>query len=592
MNLDKNEYVDHSTLHGILGDIGDGIILSDTHEKVLYMNKAAEHLLEYEFFKGKDTIFSDVCRLVNIDTKEEYFSPVRRALREKKSVGLGRNIGIIRSDGPVYLSATCSPMYDDNNEIIGCSVILRDVNRMRQLERKVESDQYYMRSVFEAAKIGMCSLNTRGEIVDINDTALETMSVDYSDVVGMDLGEAFKCVNSYPHGCGKGERCKYCVIRNNIEAAVLNDNFTSDFVVAMESRNSNEPQWLQIFLSQVWRDKEKQIVLAIIDISKRKKREKELQAARKEAENASNTKTQFLANMSHEIRTPINGMCGMINLTLMTDLTDDQRENLNNAKQCSEDLLRIINDILDYAKLENGKMQIEQIDLDLYALLDRVCKLHAQVADGKGLFLEQPSTDELPRYIKGDPLRIRQILHNLLTNAVKFTSNGGITVGCRVLENGVKRTLEFTVTDTGIGMSDEDKKKLFKPFSQVDGSTTRRFGGTGLGLMIVKELVTAMGGDITVVSKLGQGSSFIFWIPLLLAEKADVEMKDKSVYINPYKRTGLISVPPIKAEAPPVEEDTAEDEEIDLSSIMAQVSEPDDDILDLLKYCNEKLGED
>lgn len=583
MNTKQSNYIEHSTMQGILGDIGDGVILTDIRENIIYLNKAAEELLEYKFSADVQVKFSDVCRLMNIDTKEEYYSPIRRTLREKRPVGLGKNVGIVRSEGAVYLSATCSPMRDNAGTITGCSVILRDVTHMRQLEKKVEADQYYMRSVFEAAKIGMCSVNVRGELVDINDTALETMQVEYRNAIGSQVGDAFKCINGVKNGCGRGDRCRYCVIRNNLEAAIMDDNYTNDFVVAMESVHGEEPQWLQIFLSQVWRENEKQIVLAIIDISKRKKKEQELKKARQEAEAASNTKTQFLANMSHEIRTPINGMCGMINLTLKTDLTDDQRENLNSAKQCSEDLLRIINDILDYAKLENGKMQIERIDLDLYELLDRVCSLHGQVAEGKELFLKRPDISGLPHYIKGDPLRIRQILHNLLTNALKFTSSGGVTVGCRVNEIGVKRTLEFTVTDTGIGMSDEDQKKLFKPFSQVDGSTTRRFGGTGLGLMIVKELVTAMGGEIAVKSKLGSGSSFVFWIPLVEAEKADVEMKDKSVYINPYRPKNTLQE----------NEDVSAEEQPEIPNVPSiSDNEPDDDILDLLQYCNDKLNDE
>ena len=209
-------------------------------------------------------------------------------------------------------------------------------------------------------------------------------------------------------------------------------------------------------------------------------------------------------------------------------------------------------------------MEIEKIGLNLYQLLDRVCKLHSQVAEGKGLKFNYPSIEGLPQFIKGDPLRIRQILHNLLTNAIKFTMKGSISVECRVTEQGMRRMLEFSVTDTGIGMSEEEQSKLFKPFSQVDGSTTRRFGGTGLGLMIVKELVSAMAGDIVVQSKPDYGSKFIFWIPLIKAEKADTEMKDKSVYVNTERR---FRPPPANVDG-----------------------KPDDDIADFLKYCEDILN--
>ncbi|MDD6218536.1 MAG: ATP-binding protein [Selenomonadaceae bacterium] len=559
-----NTTFEHSVLQGLLGDIGDGVILADIKENILYINKSAEEILEYSFDPETPVKFQDICQLVNLDTMEDFYSPIKRSIRQKCSVGLGRNIGIVRSDGPAYLSATCSPMRDKLGNIIGCSMIIRNINRIRNLEMKVEADQAYMRSVFEAARVGICSLNVNGELIDINESALDTMNGTLKESIGKRFGDAFDCINCKPYGCGNSDKCCYCIVKNNLDAAIADDSYTNDFVVAMRSNRSDDPIWLQVFLSQVWQNSNKQLVLSMIDISKRKLREIELNAARKEAEAASTTKTQFLANMSHEIRTPINGMCGMINLTLRTPLTDEQRENLNSAKQCSEDLLRIINDILDYAKLENGKMEIEKIGLNLYQLLDRVCKLHSQVAEGKGLKFNYPSIEGLPQFIKGDPLRIRQILHNLLTNAIKFTMKGSISVECRVTEQGMRRMLEFSVTDTGIGMSEEEQSKLFKPFSQVDGSTTRRFGGTGLGLMIVKELVSAMAGDIVVQSKPDYGSKFIFWIPLIKAEKADTEMKDKSVYVNTERR---FRPPPANVDG-----------------------KPDDDIADFLKYCEDILN--
>ena len=483
-------------------------------------------------------------------------------------------------DEPVFLSATCSPRHNKAGEVIGCSAVFRDISQMRRIAHKVESDQYYMRSVFEAAKIGICSLNIRGEIVEVNESALEILGGTYREVIGRQFGDVFQCVNCMPYGCGKGEKCKFCIIRNNIEAAVLDDSFSSEYVAAVITRNTDEPVWLQFFLTQVWKENEKQIVLTMIDISRRKQREKELMEARRMAEVASNTKTQFLANMSHEIRTPINGMTGMINLTLRTELNPEQRENLQAAKQCSEDLLKIINDILDYAKLENGKMTIEHIDLDLHGLLHRVAAVHANLAESKGLEFVGPDCTNLPHYIKGDPLRLRQILHNLLTNAIKFTSAGTIILGCTIARRGIRTMLEFYVEDTGIGMSREEQERLFKPFSQVDGSTTRKFGGTGLGLTIVKELVTAMYGEIHVMSSPGIGSRFTFVIPLKTAEKADMELKDQAVFMNPYMNY-------IKAEAlPPALEKLESSEKMEKSIS----SEPDDDIMDLLKYCEDKLN--
>ena len=567
----QTENISFDQMEGIMGNLADGFVLTDKDSRVVYMNKSAEDIFEFHFQPDNPVLFKQIGKLMNLETQESFFCPVTRAIKEDKTVGLSKNIGLMHQDEPVFLSATCSPRHNKKGEVIGCSAVFRDISKLRGIAHKVESDQYYMRSVFEAAKIGICSLNIRGEIVEVNESALEILGGTYKEVIGRQFGDVFQCVNCMPYGCGKGDKCKFCIIRNNIEAAVLDDSFSSEYVAAVITKASEEPVWLQFFLTQVWKENEKQIVLTMIDISRRKQREKELMEARRMAEAASNTKTQFLANMSHEIRTPINGMTGMINLTLRTGLNPEQRENLQAAKQCSEDLLKIINDILDYAKLENGKMTIEHIDLDLHGLLHRVAAVHANLAEGKGLRFMGPDCTNLPHYIKGDPLRLRQILHNLLTNAIKFTSAGTITLGCTIARRGIRTMLEFYVEDTGIGMSREEQERLFKPFSQVDGSTTRKFGGTGLGLTIVKELVTAMYGEIHVMSSPGVGSRFTFVIPLKEAEKADMELKDQSVFLNPYMND-------IKAEALPPE----------LEKLVSLG--PDDDIMDLLKYCEDKLN--
>ena len=576
----QTEDISFDQLEGIMGNLADGFVLTDKDSRVVYMNKSAEDIFEFHFQPDNPVLFKQIGRLMNLETQESFFCPVTRAIKEDKTVGLSKNIGLMHQDEPVFLSATCSPRHNKKGEVIGCSAVFRDISKLRGIAHKVESDQYYMRSVFEAAKIGICSLNVQGGIVEVNESALEILGGTYREVIGRQFGDVFQCVNCMPYGCGKGDKCKFCIIRNNIEAAVLDDSFSSEYVAAVITKASEEPVWLQFFLTQVWKENEKQIVLTMIDISRRKQREKELMEARRMAEAASNTKTQFLANMSHEIRTPINGMTGMINLTLRTELNPEQRENLQAAKQCSEDLLKIINDILDYAKLENGKMTIEHIDLDLHGLLHRVAAVHANLAEGKGLKFMGPDCTNLPHYIKGDPLRLRQILHNLLTNAIKFTSAGTITLGCTIARRGIRTMLEFYVEDTGIGMSREEQERLFKPFSQVDGSTTRKFGGTGLGLTIVKELVTAMYGEIHVMSSPGIGSRFTFVIPLKKAEKADMELKDQSVFLNPYMND-------IKAEAlPPALEKLESSEKIEKSVSL----EPDDDIMDLLKYCEDKLN--
>ena len=302
----------------------------------------------------------------------------------------------------------------------------------------------------------------------------------------------------------------------------------------------------KVFNTVMYKSEADYINMVVIDITDQKETENKLSAAIEDANAAYKTQAEFLANMSHEIRTPINGILGMLQLTLMADdLQADYRDNLLTAKGCADNLLRLINDILDISKLEAGKYNLKEEIFDVRAAIEETVAAQVPTATNKGLALDCTFGNNIPKLVKGDGQRIQQILNCLLSNALKFTSEGSVRVKIAAIDAEKENiNLRIAVADTGIGISEKNMDKLFIRFSQVDGSDTRKYGGSGLGLVISKQIAELMGGNITVQSKEDIGSTFIVEIPLKIVKASEQKPEKKEdsavISIKGHKRARIL----------------------------------------------------
>lgn len=291
----------------------------------------------------------------------------------------------------------------------------------------------------------------------------------------------------------------------------------------------------KVFNTVMYKSEANYINMVVIDITEQKETQNKLSKAIKDANAAYKTQSEFLANMSHEIRTPINGILGMLQLTLVAeDLQTDHRDNLTTAKNCADTLLRLINDILDISKLEAGKYNLREENFDIKAVIEETIAAQVPIAKSKGLTLDCSFGNNIPKLVRGDGQRIQQVLNCLLSNGIKFSSEGGVRVKVACIDDMLDKVkLRIAVADSGIGISDADRSRLFVRFSQVDASDTRKYGGSGLGLVITKQIVELMGGNINVQSKEGLGSTFIVEVPLKLIKAAEMEEEEEVVSDDP-----------------------------------------------------------
>lgn len=387
-------------------------------------------------------------------------------------------------------------------------------------ESLIKAEQKY-RSIFENAIEGIFQTDSEGRIIAVNPSAVKILGYSSAE-------EMCNILSDIKNQCYYDPNERDIFLKKLLEKDRL-VGYETQFV-----KKDGSIIWVSIN-AHVVRDQQNNILYyegSLIDITELKKKEK-IEQERKAAEAATKAKSQFLANVSHEIRTPMNAIIGMTQATLKTDLTPHQRKNLNHVLESSRHLLSIINDILDFSKIEAGKIELDIIDFDLEEMIQSIIDIYELEAARKGLHLTVTYHPDVPKYVKGDPGRLRQVLINLIGNAIKFTKKGSIILSISLPRKEMitdNIPIQFSVIDTGIGISKDKLDLIFESFKQADSSISRRFGGSGLGLSICKRLVELMNGTIWVESEVGKGSNFSFIIQMAPGNPSQIETQKEEVY--------------------------------------------------------------
>lgn len=481
-------------LQGVmLQSAANGVLVTDEHDKVIWCNPAFVEQSGYSFeeIQGKPVTF------LNSGIHPPEF---HKNIYETVSVGKTWQGEVFdrRKDGTLYVNQqTTTPVRDETGVIRYYVSIMQDITDQKKAEEESKRQMLFFETLINASPAAVVVMSPERKIQSCNNAFRELFEYSDGECVGKDLDDLI-----VPDG------------EKNQAQQYSGKALDGSLVRVIAQRHSKSGKMIDVEISAVPVIIEDSIigVLAIYhDISA-------LVQARREAEAAAQAKADFLANMSHEIRTPLNAVIGMTSLLLDTRLDHEQTDFVETIRNSGDTLLAVINDILDFSKIEAGKMTVENVPFSLSNCVESALDLLATKASDKGLDLAYIFQENMPQKFTGDITRLRQVLVNLVGNAVKFTAQGEVVVSVKVKSMKDKNfILEFAVRDTGIGIPRERMNRLFQPFSQVDSSTTRKFGGTGLGLAISQKLIELMGGEIWVESEDGQGTTFFFTAQVELA---------------------------------------------------------------------------
>lgn len=408
-----------------------------------------------------------------------------------------------RKDGSLYSEQmTITPVKDETGAITNFIAVKLDISERKQAEEELHAQRDFARQVMDSMGEGLAVLDKTDAFEYVNPALAHLLGYDHAALVGQPYAVILAADESDQASASSAEPRRYEITLRHAAGQM----------VSMRVTDVPRPEAARLDIPHAEGARGGRI-LVFTDLTKHKAIEAELASARDRAIEASRLKSEFLANMSHEIRTPLNGIIGMTGLILGTQLGADQREFAETIRTSSDSLLSIINEILDFSKIEAGRLELEERPFGLRACIEEALDLLTPKALDGGLELIYYIDPRVPEVVLGDETRLRQILVNLLGNAVKFTPSGDVYVSVRPDEQA-EGLLEFAVRDTGIGIPADRLLSLFRPFMQVDASTTRRFGGTGLGLTISKRLAEMMGGRMWAESQLGMGSTFRFTLVL------------------------------------------------------------------------------